>query len=162
MKGIDNSTPIGQLPVLLLQFLVLSRNQSCLLDLIDLKFQERHFPVLLLFVHIKGFQLRLTFLIFLIGCFHLFFFRKNSLTAIGIQDFQLLLFIEKGLMLMLSMNIKKAGCCSFHLTHSTCLPIYFVNAPAVHNFSGHEDLSVFRVNVKCGKCLFCLCIFYLE
>ena len=135
LQGIDNSASIGELSILLFQFFVFSWNQGCFLNLIDLKFQKSHFPILLLFVHIKGFQFCLTFLIFLIGSFHLLFFRKDFLTAISVQDFQLFLLIEKGLVLMLSVNVKKTGCSGLHLADSACLPIYLINAPAVHDLS---------------------------
>ena len=162
LEGIDNSPSIGKLPVLLLQFLIFPRNQGCFLDLINLKFQKSHLPVLLLLVHIKGFQLCLALPVFLIGCLHLFFFRENPLTAVGIQNLQLLLLVKKGLVLMLSVNVKKTCRCSLHLAYRTCLPIYLIDAPAVHDLPGHQYLSVLRVNIQCGKRLLCFRILHLE
>ena len=55
-----------------------------------------------------------------------------SSLAVCIQDLKLLVLVQKRLVLMLSVDIQKAGSCRLHLAYRTGFAVDLVDAPAVH------------------------------
>ena len=160
--GFHDPSGIAQFPVSVFQRFVLARNKSCFFNLIDLKFQKGLFPVTLFLIHIQRFQLihagpilPVSFPDFLPGW-------KDPFFSVYVQNRQLAIPVKKGLMFMLPVNVQKAGCCCFHLADCACLSVDLVDTSAVHDLTGHQHLSVLRIDVKRRKGLSGFRIFNLK
>ena len=77
------------------------------------------------------------------------FSRIDLVLAVCIQDLKLLVLVQKRLVLMLSVDIKKAGSCRLHLAYRAGFAVDLVDAPAVHAVLRVEkDLSVLQFDSK--------------
>ena len=101
---------VDHAPVALLQLLILSVRKSGLLDLPDLKFQEGGLLCPLGLILVGLLQLLFPFSVLLEGGADLLLCVQDISGRKGIQQLQLSLLVEEGLVLMLAVDVDQDAC----------------------------------------------------
>ena len=90
------------------------------------------------------------------------FRRLGFLFSICVKDLQLSVRIQKGLMLMLPVNIQKAGGRRLHLSYCTGLAVDPADASSLQDFPGKKHLSFLGIDFKILKFFLHLLILNLK
>ena len=122
-KALQNPSAVGHETVLLLQLLVLAGHRRSLLDLLVLKLRKGLFLCPCGLIHGLFLQRSSQATALLIRLPHSRRGRFRLRTAIGVQNFQMLFFLQKGLMLMLTVNIDQRLCQLLHLLRRDSLSV---------------------------------------
>ena len=115
------------------QILILPRLQCGVIDLLYFKLQEVNLPYPLFFIHLAFFQFFFCPAVNFITIPHLLFESRQFLPGKFIQNIQLFLRIQQGLMLVLTVNIQKKSGRLFHLADCTRLSIDAADAAPFHD-----------------------------
>ena len=156
LHGLHDFLPMDEPAVPGRQLLFFSGTDPGLLDLVDFKPQKIGLPPSLFPVHGKAFRLRLKLQIPLVRLCRLGLQAFRFLPGIFVENLQMLLAVEQGLVLMLSVDVKKQACHGFELQRSNRLVIDPAGAPGLGNLPGNDEKPVLvRIHVQ-GLQLFSL------
>ena len=107
LHGLGDLPAVGKFPADGRKLLLLPRADGRIFDLLDLKPQKIRLPLSRLLIQMEARKLLSEGLIFPVAFLHVSFQIFRFIPGIFVQDLQMLLLMEKGLMLMLSMNVQE-------------------------------------------------------
>ena len=151
LQCFHDQTAVAETAVKFFQFFIFSDTERRFFDFTDLKFQKSFLTVSLFLICIQFFQGLETFSVFMISLADLRFRRLGFLFSICVKDLQLSVRIQKGLMLMLPVDIQKAGCRRLHLAYCTGLAVDPVNTSSLKDLPGEQHLAFLRIDFKILK-----------